>query len=163
MGLPSGNWFLNSKERKQLLQTLQEQFGIDALPAGVFVQNAAGKVALLSRAIDEIPFERLRVDSLGLYLGAWQAEGFRLSIEGSQLFAPMAKRNVVVLGDAQRRAWLKGEDIPWEADENHYVIVRHGDDVLGSGKIRQPRAGKDETTIILNYVPKARRLVVVNE
>ncbi|MBN1275507.1 hypothetical protein JXA12_04425 [Candidatus Woesearchaeota archaeon] len=163
MGLPPGNWFLNSKDRKRLLQALQEQFGVEELPWAVFVQNAKGKVYVVNRDVERVDYESLRIDSIGLYLGAWQADGFRLSMEGSQLLAPIASRNVVEVDGGQRRSWLKGEDLPWQGSGNEFVIVRHGGDVLGCGKVRQPRVGKDEGVVLLNYVPKARRLVVVNE
>lgn len=165
MGLPPGNWFMNAKERKKLLRALRVQFGIEELPELVFIQNGKDKVYVITRDVERVPYEKLYVDSLGLYLGGWQADGFRLSMEGSQLLADKASLHIVLFDDELRKLWLKGEDIPWEAEGNNFVLVKHErtGDILGCGKIRQPRDGKKEETIILNYTPKARRLIVVNE
>ena len=165
VGLPSGNVFLNAKERKRLLHVLDRQFGVSSLPEGVFLMNAKQKVYLITRDIDRIPFERLRIDALGLYLGAWQADGFRLSLEGAQLFASQLTKGVVFLDDSQRRDWLKGLDLPWpDVSSSAFVVVRHErtGDVLGSGKFRFDRQSEKDG-LLLNYTPKSRRLIVVNE
>jgi NOL1/NOP2/fmu family ribosome biogenesis protein len=166
MGLPPGNWILNTRDRKRLLQTLHDQFGIEELPwDDAYIQNAKEKVFVINRDLERVPYERMRIDSLGLYLGTWQADGFRLSMEGAQLLAPYATKNTVSLDDERRNRWLKGEDLPWHGEGKEFVIVTHEGtgDTLGCGKIRQPREGKDEDVILLNYTPKARRLIVVNE
>lgn len=163
LGLPKGYFFLRSKDRKKLLLSLQEQFGVDSLPEGVYLQNNKDKVYLITRDLERIPFEELLIDSLGLYFGTWQGEGFRLSIEGSQLLFPQVKKNVVVLDSSQRNSWLRGEDIPWDADSNRFVIVTdEKGDVLGCGRLRAPKL-VTEKGVLMNYVPKARRLVVINE
>jgi NOL1/NOP2/fmu family ribosome biogenesis protein len=162
MGLPHSHVILNSKDRKRLLASLNESFGIPALPEGVYIQNAKDKVSLVTRDLERIDFEALVIDSLGLYLGTWQADGFRPSIEGAQLFAPMATKGILDVDDAMRAAWLKGEEIPWTREETGFLLLRHGPtgDILGCGKVRETQ-GKDR--VILNYIPKARRLIVVNE
>ncbi len=164
MGLPAGNWVLNSKERKKLRIALNEQFGIDQLPDGVYIQNAKDKIYLITSQLDDIEFEKLLIDSLGLYIGAWQIDGFRLSMEGAQLLAPLVKKNSIELDDTQKNLWFKGLDLPWsDVTRSDFVIVKHKNDVLGCGKIRKPREGKDEEATLLNYVPKARRLITINE
>lgn len=163
LGFPPSNRFLNSKERKLLLQSLRSSFGVDDLPDGVYIQNAKDKVFLLNRDIDRVDFEKLFIDSAGLYIGTWQVDGFRLSTEGAQLFASRVVHDIVDLDDVQRSLWLKGEDLVWPLeDTGRFVIVRHGMDVLGSGRVRAPRQGEQEC-VLLNYTPKARRLVVINE
>lgn len=166
MGLPPGNWILNTRDRKRLRQALEDQYGMQGQPEEeVFIQNAKDKVFIATRDLEKVPFQRMRVEAVGLYLGAWQADGFRLSTEGAQLLAPHATKNVVTLDDEQRHEWLQGHNLPWTGEGNEFVIVKHRDtgDVLGSGKVRQPREGKDEEVTLLNYTPKARQLVVVNE
>ena len=51
--------------------------------------------------------------------------------------------------------WLKGTDMNIESELNGYVLIRNNGDFLGCGKLKN---GK-----LLNYVPKARRLVVIND
>ena len=147
-----------------LLRALEEQFGIAELPVGVFVQNAKGKVYVVNRDVERVPYESLFIDALGLYLGGWQADGFRLSMEGSQPLAGSATRGFFVVDDDGRHAWLRGEDLPCALEGSSFLIVVHGrtGDVLGSGKVRQPREGERGGALVVNFVPKARRLVVVN-
>ncbi len=158
--LPQSIRFLNSKDRKKLLEALRNQFGVDELPVGAYFINAKDKVGFINKEVDLIPLDDLRIDSLGLYIGTWQRDGFRLSIEGSMMFAKLARKNIVFLSDEQMINWLKGSDIIWSGDEEGFVIVKHGNDVLGCGKIRINKdSGVKE---LLNYTPKARRLIVVN-
>lgn len=161
MSLPKGNYFLNSKQKKILFTTLSEQFGIDKLPEGAYVQNAKKKVYLITQDVADLPLDELYVDALGLYLGAWQLDGFRLSIEGAQLLHPLAKKGVFELSNDERRLWIMGSDLPANERRSDFVIVTFGDDVLGCGKFRF-KDDRNERTL-LNYTPKARRLIVINE
>ncbi|MFH1133584.1 MAG: hypothetical protein V1735_03775 [Nanoarchaeota archaeon] len=138
---------LNSKERKQLLAALKEQFGFSGdLPA--LLQNQEGKVYATTADISVI--DHLRVDMVGLCIGSFEKDGFSLTIEGSQLIGPLAKKNVVDLGKDQVAAWFRGEDLQGDPETHAYVILRSGKDYLGSGKAS---GGK-----IFNRVPKVRRL-----
>ncbi len=99
--------------------------------------------------------KELLVESLGLYLGTWLVNGeLRLSIEGSQLLGPGATRNVLELGEEEFRRWVCGEDLEKETSLRGFVIIKHGADYCGCGKVVvDERRG---ATIIHNYVPKAR-------
>jgi NOL1/NOP2/fmu family ribosome biogenesis protein len=164
VGLPPGNWFLNSKERKKLLQVLEEQFGIADLPHLVFIQNAKDRVYVINRDIERIPYDDIYIDSLGLYFGSWHLDGFRLSMEGAQLLGAVVKKNIVTLSDEEKVLWLKGLDIPQaDVERNDFVLVKHGSDVLGCGKFKKAQDDSHELSLLINYVPKARRLSVVNE
>ena len=72
----------------------------------------------------------------------------RLSIEGSQLVGPYADRNVVEITDA--RKWLRGEEILTDYQSSMYIIVKCGEDFMGSGKIVNGR--------LKNYISKTRRI-----
>lgn len=169
-GLPTGNRILNSKERKLLLQALEKEFGITSLPEGVYLQNAKDKVFLVNRDLERVDFERLLIDSIGLYMGGWQIDGFRLSMEGAQLLRPLCTKGIIKLNTAQRNNWLTGIDLVWDgealSDTSHFVIVTYDKtgDVLGCGKIRQAKEHDDTQQVtLMNFVPKARRLHTINE
>jgi len=169
-GLPTGNRILNSKERKKLLQALTTEFGISELPEGVYLQNAKDKVFLINRDLENVAFEKLLIDSLGLYMGGWQIDGFRLSMEGAQLLRPHCKKGIITLSTEQRNDWLLGKDLIWDgkdlSDTSYFVIVTYQKtgDVLGCGKIRQAKEGDANAHVtLMNFVPKARRLHVINE
>lgn len=146
---------LNSKDIKELMKLLNEQFGVEEKLDFVFLKNNKDKVYIINREIEELDFEKLWVDSVGLYLGKFHNDGFRPSVEGAQILAPFATKNVIEVSKEQKHEWLKGNDIDLPSSENKFVIVKSEDDVLGAGKVKNE--------VILNSVPKARRLFVVNE
>ncbi|USN45332.1 MAG: hypothetical protein H6502_04730 [Candidatus Woesearchaeota archaeon] len=147
---------LNSKEVKLIFKDLQEKFGVEEkrLPF-VFLKNSKDRIFLVNKEIELVDLDAIRVDLIGLYIGTIQSDGMRLSIEGSQLIAPLASKNVLELTKSQRDEWIKGHDQPFAEEGSRTVIVTYAGDVLGCGKI------KNKT--LLNYVPKSRRLVVINE
>ena len=142
--------FLNRKETKPILKLIGEQWGAEAELDYFFVKNNNNKIFIVSRKISEIEFERLRINSLGLYLGELAKDGFRLSIEGSQIIGPSAKKNIADINNDELRKWLKGEDLEKETAAEGYAILRHEGDFVGCGKVKENK--------ILNFVPKARRV-----
>lgn len=153
---------LNTRERKGILELLKQQYKADFRKKAselVVLLSSKNKIYLLSRDFGMVDDKKLRIDSAGLYFGEiMKNEELRLSIEGSQLIGPIAKKNVVVLDDEETRLWLKGNDIEKELKAKGFVILKNRNretgkyDFLGSGKYRE------EEKKILNYVPKARRV-----
>lgn len=130
---------------------VQQQWGCSLTLGCGFLEGKGGDIFLISRDIEKLDLERLRIDSLGLYFGQLRNGELRLSIEGSQIVGKTAAKNVVELNDAEFRQWLQGEDIEKTlTDCSGYVLVKHNTDFIGCGKLKE---GK-----ILNFVPKARRV-----
>lgn len=146
---------MNSKEVKNLMHHLSEQFGVNEKLNFVFLLNTKGKVYVLNRDIDRIDYETYWIDSAGLYFGTFQKDGFRLSIEGSQIISEFATKNVLEFTNEQKHEWLKGNDVDVEETLSRLVIVKYENDYFGCGKIKEK--------ILLNSVPKSRRLSVINE
>ncbi|PIN75994.1 hypothetical protein COV18_01055 [Candidatus Woesearchaeota archaeon CG10_big_fil_rev_8_21_14_0_10_37_12] len=148
--------FMASKEVKQFLKLINDQYGI--LPKQI-KENALvlgkEKIYLITRSIDNISLENLRINSIGLYIAEVKAnEQIRLSIEGSQLIGPIATKNVCEVNEEQMKEWIQGKDIEMTGDYSGFVIIKYKTDHLGSGKYKDG--------MIFNYVPKARRLVQVH-
>ena len=142
---------LNKKEIKNILESIKNQWGCDFELDYAFLMNQKNRIFIANKEIFDIDLKKIRINSLGLYFGEQVNEKeFRLSIEGSQLIGPEATKNVVELSDSEARVWLKGEDLENETAKEGFVILRNGDDYLGSGKVKENK--------ILNYVPKTRRL-----
>ena len=142
---------LNSRKTKAILDSIEKQFNTRLELDCAFLQNRDGKIYIINRDISRIDEEKLRIDSIGLYIGTITAELFRPSIEGSQIIGKNAKKNVIEIDKGQKSLWLRGYELETkEKDLYGFVIIRHGNDFMGSGKIK---LGK-----ILNYVPKARRI-----
>lgn len=146
---------LNSKEIKEIMNMLKEQFGYEQKISQVFLQNNREKVFLINRDIERFDLSTLRIDSAGMYFGKFFNDGFRLSIEGSQLIGNACKKNVFEVELSQKHEWMKGNDLEMIQEENKFIIIRSGNDFIGCGKIKNGLA--------LNSVPKSRRLFVVNE
>jgi len=145
---------MNSKEIKVLLKKIYDQFGYEGKPDLVFLRSNKEKFYLLNRDVDQINYEKLRIDSAGLYFGKFLKDGFRFSIEGTQFFGPHCKKNIISLDIYQKHEWLKGNDLQINEADGIY-LMKWEDDFLGCAKIKEG--------VALNSVPKARRLFVVNE
>jgi len=150
---------LNSKKIKNIMKLLQEQWGYEEKLDFGFLQKE-NDVFLVSRDIDKIDLGQLHVNSLGLYFAELRNNELRLSIEGSQIIAKKAKKNVISLSDDQLQQWLTGQDIELDDasigdvssnyESNCFALIRHNDDFFGCGRVKQG--------ILLNFVPKSRRL-----
>jgi NOL1/NOP2/fmu family ribosome biogenesis protein len=145
---------LNAKDKKEIKKQLTQQFGITTLPDKVFFCiNKKERVYMINKEVFDVDQQVLRVNSFGLYIGTFMVDGFRLNIEGAQLFGPLATKNVIELSLQERNDWLKGFDIQRELAKNadsEYVLLKYENDFLGSGKVKN--------NSILNYVPKSRTL-----
>jgi NOL1/NOP2/fmu family ribosome biogenesis protein len=162
---------LNSRDTKQIIEKLFEQYGYEYDRTShdyVFLMNKDNRIYLISRSIELIPYDEMKIDSIGMYFGELYKESIRLSIEGSQMIGPTATKNVVNLDTDQMNEWVKGSDIIYEdiitdksiITNKDFIILSHKDKI--TGKIDYYGAGKFKDGKILNFVSKSRRLVVVN-
>lgn len=146
---------LNSREKKELNRKLRDQWGCELEKDMVFLISNKGKLYIADRDIAKIDTGGMRVDNLGLYVATVDDKGMRLSIEGSQIIGPLAKKNVIDIGERAVREWFRGDDIAKEdietEDQEGFVILKHGDDFIGCGKVTEKG--------ILNFVPKTRRIL----
>ncbi|MBN1644638.1 hypothetical protein JW851_01180 [Candidatus Woesearchaeota archaeon] len=143
---------LPGREIKFFRKYIQEQWGADFKEDFAFFMNTKNKICLAAKDIGKIDLDKLKINTIGMYFGEYRKEKLRLSIEGSQLIGPLAKKNVVEIPDAFVPLWLKGIDIAFKAKGNDFVIIKNKSDFMGCGKIQEDK--------ILNFVPKARRLMV---
>ncbi len=143
---------LKRKDKKTFLELLKKQFGFDKKLDYIFLINNKNKIFIINKEIVNIDLNRIRINSIGLYIAEFRNNEVRLSIEGSQLIGPKAKKNIIELDEKQSKEWLKGNDIETTTKAEGFLILKHKDDYLGSGKVKENR--------ILNFVPKTRRLNV---
>src|SRR3990167_7622870 len=139
--------FLNSKETKEILKLIEEQWGAKLKLDYTFAKNSKNRVFIVNKDINKIDFSKLRINSIGMYFCDLENE-IRLSIEGSQIIGPKATKNVVEVSEEQTKKWMKGGDLEIEdkGNCNGFVIIKHENDFLGTGKFKEYR--------ILNYVSK---------
>ena len=141
---------MNSRDRKELFSMINGQWDAGFDSSDIFFRSSKDKVYMVSGSIRDFPFEKYRGDRIGLYFGTFQKAGFRLSVSGSQLIGPDAKRFVAVLDDCDFEKWVAGEDIPYEGEGGLYLICNENHDFLGCGILSKGR--------LLNHVPKSRRI-----
>lgn len=144
---------LSSKDKKQLLTQVKDQWGADFRPDFVFFRSEKQKIYAVHKDFSKVDLSGARINTVGMYFAEDKKGDLRLSIEGSQLVGPLAKKNVVELDRDEMIAWLRGMDLNKEGDWSGFVILKHDDDFLGAGKYTVDKK-------ILNFVPKARRLIL---
>ena len=149
---------LNKKKTEDFHDLMDAQWGAHIPGDYQYLFSGQDKLYIVHKDVAKIDFRKLRIDSMGLYVGEYRKKQLRLSIEGSQLVGPKATKNVVTVDKDGAIKWLRGEDLIVEdytplgkETPTGFVIIRWNDDYLGTGKMKDGA--------ILNHVPKARRLL----
>ncbi len=146
---------LNSKEKRNILDNLKEQFQYNLDMPYTFLMNSEEKIFLVTQDLAKIDLEQLRVNNIGLYFGKKEKDGIRLSIEGSQIVGKNAQKNVLELTEEETMRWFRGLEISVEKDIPGYLLLKNKNDFIGCGKCKN---GK-----IINYVEKGRRILPKSE
>jgi NOL1/NOP2/fmu family ribosome biogenesis protein len=144
--------YMPSRELKHFFRMIEEQYGRvpDSFENLAFIRGKE-RIYVINRDIEKVDMTNLRVNSMGLYIAEIKNEQLRLSIEGSQLIGPGATKNVCELTKEQLRKWFTGQDISVDGQYEGFVILKYENDYIGSGKFKEG--------LILNFVPKTRRLL----
>jgi len=142
---------LNKKAVKEILALIKKQWEAASVELNyAFLRGKDNKLFIINKDFVKVPLEKLRINKIGLYFGQLLVNELRLSIEGSQLVGPNARKNILNITEDQSKAWLRGEDLETEEKFSGFVLIRYSNDFLGTGKYRE---GK-----IFNFIPKGRRL-----
>jgi len=147
---------LNTRESRDIIDKIEAQYGCKMVFNGSLLRDSKDNIYLISREIDKIKFENLRINSMGLYLGEINKfQQFRLSIEGSQIVGVKAKKNVIELTEAQVKQYFHSEEIILTSEQQAsvsgepFLLLKYKNDFFGAAKYKD---GK-----ILNYLPKVHR------
>ena len=141
---------LKSKEIKEIAKLLEEQFECKEKLDYAFLRDSEGDIFLINRDIEKVDFETIRINSLGLYFAEHRNDELRLSIEGSQMIGPKAKKNVFEISGDNVFRYMKGEEIEAKEEYSDFMIIKNGNDFFGCSKIKNRR--------LLNFYPKSRRI-----
>lgn len=144
---------LTTKEKHKVEDKLNEQFGIRKIP-GILIRRGAERLFLFTgdlknKAIHELERE-IPIERLGVYFAKFVNEDVKLSIEGVQMMKDQITKNTFELDEEQTLRWMHGEDLQIKTGTYGFIILKHNNDFLGSGKASEEKIG--------NYVPKSRRL-----
>ena len=108
---------LNTREIKRILELIKKQWNADFKQSYAFLMNNKNKIFLVNRDISRIDLDKVKINNIGLYFGELNKGELRLSIEGSQLIGPLAKKNILELNDDEARDYLKGFDLDKKTKE----------------------------------------------
>ncbi|MCB9358366.1 hypothetical protein H6503_00385 [Candidatus Woesearchaeota archaeon] len=145
---------MNRKETRALLEQINQEYTCDAktllIDDYTFFISDKNKVYIMNNDIKNVDISKVRVNSFGLYLCEINRGKVRLSIEGTQLLGRYSTKNIIELSVEDSKLWMMGNDLPTNQSFDGFVIIKHGSDYMGCGKIKEG--------IILNFVSKQRRI-----
>jgi len=150
---------LNTKEKHSIERKLNEQFGIKKVP-GLLVRRGAERLFLFTGSMKNQEIHKLEheipIERLGVYFAKFVHDKNRgetwikLSIEGVQMMKDQITKNIFELNEEQAERWMGGQDLQIATGKYGFIILKHSEDFLGSGKASAEKIG--------NYIPKSRRL-----
>ena len=164
---------LNNKEIKEILNLIEKQWDAKLNLDYVFLKTEKEKIYIVNKDISKVDLGKLRINTIGLYFAEVKDNNIRLSIEGSQIIGPKAKKNVLELNEKEVKEWMRGNDLERlsfhqpqdggktnlekmrehfdkETNLSGFLIIKDKDDYLGCGKRRDGE--------VLNFIGKARRI-----
>lgn len=144
--------FLNKIEKQEIIEKLNEQFGIKEIP-WVLAKWGGERILAFSGEISEKEIENTRkiaiLEGIGLYF-AKEEYGLRLSLEATQLLKNQITKNIFELDEKQAGEWMKGHELNISTGKKGFLIMKYKDYFLGCGKASENK--------ISNFIPKERRL-----
>ena len=129
---------LDGEAIENLEKIVEKNYGAHFDAKQFFVMKTPeDKIWISSRKVAGIDFQRIGVNSIGLYFGKIKrSDKINLSTEGCQLVGGRARKNVALVDKESAGKFLRGEDVvPLEkinCEEHNFVMVRCGEDFLGS-------------------------------
>ena len=155
---------LNSKEIKNLRESLQQQFDYALEEDYAYLQNEKNRIFLINKDLTKIKLENLYIDKIGLYFAEVYNHQVRLSKEGAQLLAREAGKNkkklskVVSLSEEELKRYFQGVDLNKDLDqelgaESKLILLQYNKDILGCARYKEKK--------ILNFMPKIHRGEVI--
>lgn len=144
---------LNKSEKRAIENKLKEQFGIESIPKTLI--RLGKKFYLFSGDISKgeiFEVEKIvGIKTLGLFFAEFiDKKDLMLSIEGTQILKNQIRKNIFYLKDGFVENWLKGKQLNIETKEKGLLIIKNGEDFLGTGKASKNKIG--------NFIPKNKRL-----
>jgi len=144
---------LEESKVNKILEQLNEEFGIEEIP-GILLMRGAERIFLYQgdltiEEISEIE-KTFVIERIGVYFAKEQNGEFRLSIEGVHLLKDQIKKGIFELNEQQAEEWMHGSELNIKNEKKQFLIMKHKDYFLGSGKASMEK--------ISNFIPKIRRL-----
>ncbi len=143
--------FIKSAEKRKIEEALEAQFGISKLPF-LLTRSAKEKIRGFSGHLSKEEIAQLSqvatIEVVGLYI-VRQEHDLRISFDATHILSNQITKKVLEIEEDQMRLWMRGQDLQIQAPNGTYII-KCKDYFLG--------CGKSNGQIIINHVPKDRRL-----
>lgn len=145
--------FIRSNEKKQIMEMLNKEFGIQELPF-LLIESGKEKIRAFSGNLSKEEIQQIgeiaNIELIGTYLIRREKENdIRLSFDAPMILKDQISKNIVEINDEQFQKWIHGLDLEMPCP-NGSTIIKYKGDLIG--------CGKSNGTKIFNYVPKDRRL-----
>jgi NOL1/NOP2/fmu family ribosome biogenesis protein len=144
--------FIKSNEKRDITQSLNEQFGLTELPF-LLIESGKEKIRGFTGHMSKDEMVELsklaNIEIVGLYIIKREAD-LRLSLDATHLLSKQLTKNIIDINDEQYQQWIRGNDLAIQTEESGTVLIRYNNDFIGCGKSNKEK--------IFNYVPKDRRL-----
>ncbi len=132
-------WFkiLNENEKKEVEDSLNEQFGIKQIP-GIIMQRGEERLFLFQGELNEkqirhLEEARINIERIGVYFAKIVDSKIKLSIEGIHLLKNQITKNIFEVNEKQAEQWMKGQDLQISTGKKGFIIIKYKDDFLGCG------------------------------
>jgi len=126
---------LTRTEVKMISRYMQDRFGYNLPSAfslvakGKKLQRVYTRVYAFSGSLHEL--SSIPIKSIGLFIGSWEGDEFRPSIEGAEIIGK-AKRNVIYLNEVEAKKWMNGDKLLKSVASGCYLI-NYDNMFLGGG------------------------------
>lgn len=146
---------LNLNQIQEILNKLGEQFGIKEIPGELFMMGKE-RLFLFSGSFGKKQIKKLGslivIERIGIYFAKIDehSNNLRLSIEGVQILKDQITKNIFEIPEELVERWMKGQELNIKTGKRGFLIMKHNNDFLGSGKASEEKIG--------NFIPKIRRL-----
>lgn len=140
---------MKNKQIRQILQQIENQFDCGIKGEYLFlIQDKKQKVYITTPEYRKLDISKLKINNTGIYFGTIEKQGFRLSIEGSELL-DKPKKNVLELSEEEFQEYMAGENLRIDSEETSYKVIKYKNRFIGVAKL--------SNKTLFNYVPKQRR------
>lgn len=144
--------WIRSGEKKEIMQKLEEQFGISELPYLLF-EAPKDKIRAFSGSMTREELwllgSFLNVNFIGIPLLKKEDSDFKIGFDAIHLLKEQITKGIVEINKEQLEQWIRGKDLEITSDSK-FVIIKYKSDFIGYGKSTGEK--------ILNHVPKERRI-----
>lgn len=144
--------FLNSKERKEVFEELNELYGIETKEV-LMMEAGKQKIRVFTGDMTKEEIMELnefaRIEVTGIYYASKKDEEIRLNFDVVSLLRNEILKNVVEISKEDFEKWIRGQDIEIKTQRGT-VVLKYANDLIGVGKSNGEK--------VFNYVPKERKI-----